>query len=129
MRPIKFRAWATKQKKMYYDVGFCSRDIEVYWYDPKLEEETVLGDRQENSLLQYTILMQYTGLKDKSGKEIYEDDFLGYNNYVYRVYYNEHIAAYGLIAIGNEAACSYPKFGEAEVVGNAFENPKLLEEK
>ena len=57
MREIKFRAWLLNEKRMHYIDGF---------YDPVMsynDEETC-------------IIMQYTGLEDKNGKEIYEGDIL-----------------------------------------------------
>lgn len=66
MREIKFRAWHPEEKKMWIDVGTdgCGGvilDTEYMGLKPLKGE---------------SILMQYTGLKDKAGKEIYEGDNL-----------------------------------------------------
>lgn len=60
MKEIKFRAWACYSKKMFYP------DSDDGW-------EIKNGKIQK---LPNTILMQYTGLKDKNGNEIYEGDII-----------------------------------------------------
>jgi hypothetical protein len=64
MREIKFRAWYKPTKVM----GEPETIQEMTSYTPSLD----LDDR--------FILMQYTGLKDKNGKEIYEGDILAYRS-------------------------------------------------
>ena len=140
MREIKFRAWVPKMKKMFYSVGFCSRGVEVYWYDPKMEEETVLGDRQENSLLQHVIPMQYTGLKDKNGKEIYEGDVVVVELLHYPGGGKEKLIGEYASAIIFQDGCfvfydgyeyhvpCQPCF-RTKIIGNIHENPDLLKEK
>lgn len=67
MREIKFRAWYKITKEMEYlkDTSW------PYWGDCILENSDADGKDTGN----YKI-MQYTGLKDKNGKEIYEGDII-----------------------------------------------------
>jgi uncharacterized phage protein (TIGR01671 family) len=64
MREIKFRVWWTKFKTMEPVGGY-------FW-----EEEGISGNNLEECCHSGFILMQYTGLKDKNGKEIYEGDIV-----------------------------------------------------
>ena len=70
-------------------------------------------------------LMQYTGLKDKKGKEIYEGDIV-------KVYYGNIIAEFKRDGDGNEYSSMYmlgydTSLEEGEIVGNIYENPELIE--
>jgi uncharacterized phage protein (TIGR01671 family) len=69
MREIKFRAWHPSTQ---------------YMYAPKTLEELSMGIRTNIADGYDTLkVMQYTGLKDKNGKEIYEGDVLGTRPYGY----------------------------------------------
>ncbi|MCK5607015.1 hypothetical protein KAR91_34345 [Candidatus Pacearchaeota archaeon] len=110
-REIKFRAWHPEHEEMVYfrpDV-IC---IDAY---QSLALVTLMEEKSE-------FLQQYTGLKDKNGKEIYEGDVLkgdddGNDAVVYKG--NKFI----LEPLGDD--CIY--WTRSEVIGNIYENPELLE--
>lgn len=78
MREIKFRAWHPKTKEM--------RDVETIDWDETgyLTEVTAgytWGEKFRPADFQQLVLMQFTGLKDKNGKEIFEGDVVKRSRY------------------------------------------------
>jgi hypothetical protein len=108
MREIKFRAWDEDNYR------WCERG-EIL--------QTLDGDWRSNFGEHGTLAFsQFTGLKDKSGKEIYEDDFVDINGERCEVKYNPpSFAAYN--AQKHEWNIQY---ADIEVIGNIYENPELL---
>ena len=105
MREIKFRKWSKNTKGEY-------RMKYVFDYD----------EMSKNPKYWDAIYMQYTGLKDKNGKEIYEFDILESG----RVVKYEQGGDYYTSWIGFEI----PEIDdEVEVIGNIYENPELLTKK
>ena len=73
------------------------------------------------------ILMQYTGLKDKNGVEIYEGDILSFSPFSNEVVFWEK----SYWALGKENGWSYPLYlmdsTQWEIIGNIYQNTELLE--
>ena len=130
MRDIKFRAWDKKKNDWFDDEGSLyielNGNINFGWNGEVMDDYT---DR--------VILLQYTGLKDKNGVEIYEGDFLmAGDDYLGVIKYHSTRAQFIGKNIGetfqeDEYDTLYTKngrFNSAKVIGNIYENPELLEE-
>ncbi len=129
-REIKFRAYSKKFKRMF-DV--VSIDFELETVCLKIPDimnyDIILCEFEEVDL------MQYTGLKDKNGKEIYEGDiakttFCFPNQNEERiglVYFDYTDLQWQLGEPCDWCSFSKEKFEECEVIGNIYENPELLE--
>jgi uncharacterized phage protein (TIGR01671 family) len=128
MKEIKFRAWDRERKRMLYDVVFAIHKNLI-----AVADQNCCGIGQngyftvifQNSLPRdQIVLMQYTGLKDKNGKEIYEGDIIvdSFNHYEKgKVAENTAEFWWEVIEYGLEDA-------ELEVIGNIYENPELLKD-
>ena len=118
MREIKFRAWAVEEEKMYYSPLMQEWD----GFDAWLRLDCENNDISEGSVK----LMQYTGLKDKNGKEIYEGDVLRFETGCLGVVIYEP-PSWGVDwgGVTNFGGIFYNK---AEIIGNIHENPELLKE-
>lgn len=113
MREIKFRAW-DKKGKVWLEWG----SFDLF--------QMLKNDRY--------VVVQYTGLKDKKGKEIYEGDILAF---IFPNNSNKGIApivweygCWNVTDFKNEAGSNniynlYPTT-DCEVIGNIKENPELL---
>ena len=119
MKEIKFRAWDKELNRMCDVIQLGVRDIIVNF----IEEDEISGflpiDRFE--------IMQYTGLKDKNGTEIYEGDivFDSHCEENGKVIFDE-----GCFAIEWETTIEdlFENCDIYEVIGNAYQNPELLKE-
>lgn len=123
MREIRFRAWHKASRRMF-DVNAISKT-------------TVEELRNGVSFRYYrddVVLMQYTGLKDKDGKEIYEGDVVGAfcDTQRFEIKYCEERGGYFLDSVvlcgGAEPApeCLGNLLDTVEVIGNIHDNPELL---
>ena len=130
MREIKFRAWLKYGKEIVdvEEIDFMNEVINYIDNDYENNEQEIIGAYFEN-----IELMQYTELKDKNNKEIYEGDIvklrashgIGVIKYSdeWGAFVVEYIKPRPLAVLG----MNYYK-EDIEILGNIYENPELIKE-
>lgn len=137
MREIKFRAWDNLDRIMFLNHSVSlSIGGEIFFLEKT--GEWVEVDKSDGRI----ILMQYTGLKDKNGKEIYEGDVLRFNSYslldaLLERSMNDHEGVIRWddervgfnVFIGDKSIPDLSKStddNQFEIIGNIYENADLL---
>ena len=126
-REIKFRAWHKDLKKMF-KIGQITLEKGTWNFEPNDRDFIGMSIPSQPSF----VLMQYTGLHDKNGKEIYEGDILkvyykGMSGVGYVEYDNDY-CEYKIIINTDKDYFSLWKSIDLEKIGNIYDNPELLGE-
>ena len=120
MREIKFRAWLVDvpngpRMEEWNPSFFSDMSPVTSWGDEFPTDDPSV------------VLMQYTGLKDKNGKEIYEGDIVQETGGLpCEVYWRDEVAGFEFVYAGNSWMPNVDAAGRwFEVIGNIYENPEL----
>ena len=127
MKELKIKAWLKKEKKMVSIIGIDFN----YEYIRYTEDDNLFNENYKTAEFKNIELLQFTGLKDNGGQELYEADVIKFNDGIDDIY--------GLISYDDEDGTyrvSYENITEHlsdleedfEIVGNIFENPDLHEQ-
>ncbi|KMT22989.1 YopX family protein [Clostridium cylindrosporum] len=130
-KDIKFRAWDKEEQEMIDHDDLQQKDGDC-WCVYNIITHAVNEDDD-------LVFMQYTGRKDKNGKEIYEGDIVegGFMNPLtnkfiskkYLIVYNSNGGYYKGELIGSTPyGDTWLQFIEGEVIGNIYEHPSLFKE-
>lgn len=126
MKETKFNVWDKILKQWLIYKPHPTWGVHLYYTQ----------DDTNNSELQWCIdsddfeVVQYTGLKDKNGKEIFEGDILEWNDLSFVVYWCDIDCGFGLEY--NKTTGPWHDFSKkeipkyCEIIGNIYENKELL---
>ena len=135
MREIKFRAWDKNDKRIFIDpqmIDFYNKKIGYMQYQTEYMPDTSYSIPVGFEEFEYSELMEWTGLYDKNGEDIYEGDivFESFGEKYYKVVFEngsfraefegdfeEH--SFDLIDVVAQGC---------ELVGNIYESPELIKE-
>lgn len=106
MKKVKYRSWVVDQKRMLHNFSMESNS---------------------DSVTEKRVLMQFTGFKDHSGREIYENDLLENELGLVTVIFDEEN---GWFSVEDDnyrmVLVDYIRENDFKVVGNIFESDELL---
>jgi uncharacterized phage protein (TIGR01671 family) len=126
MKEIKFRAWDVINKKMY-PVAFPIWNWIIEW---KIDFTNHTIEKIDSDWDDRPIVMQYTWLKDKNGKEVYEWDIVISQDvewvvkmvdWAFDIYKDDTKQYY------DDMRQIYFTESSMEIIGNIYENPELLQ--
>ena len=139
MREIKFRAWDKDNEFMVLQEGLM--DENNYFFNftnfGKLELLQLNDDDDDNGIKSTRtvncVWMQYTGLKDKNGKEIYEGDIINWTHGgetvdkgISQVVFNQDECAFEEWEVGKKNGFSIGMLWEIEIIGKIYKNLDLI---
>lgn len=131
---VKYRAWHKEEKKMLEVFGIDFTGLIAGGDEPAVffrkEEFDWVRDFEKPYIaiaLKNVELMQFTGLKDKNGKEIYHSDLLKCEEWIFEVIWDMGDGCWNYWIVSknwsNKMFCDPDR---SEVIGNIYENPDLL---
>ena len=126
MREIKFRAWDKVNKKFREDFSILID-----------REGSILDNKKDDYVNDDYVIQQFTGLKDKNGREIFEGDICRYK-FDAQPYQQLIVQSREFIFVITDIREIYriennrfivSNWNNVEVIGNVYESPELLEGK
>ena len=127
MKELKIKAWLKKEKKMVAIIGIDFN----YEYIRYTEDDNLFKSDYKVAEFKDIELLQFTGLKDNGGQELYEADVIKFNDGVDDIYglisYDDEDGTYR-VSYENITEHLSDREGDFEIVGNIFENPDLHEQ-
>ncbi len=113
-REIKFRAWDKKFKEMIFDIQTPNGPPQPYFFGYYLDNKGF-------------DIMQFTGLKDRNDKEIYEGDILYWEDFADDEYWAKYKVEIPNIFYTLEHLSDFKTEEDVEIIGNIYD-PELIKD-
>ena len=127
MKEFKMKAWLKKEKKMVAIIGIDFN----YEYIRYTEDDNLFNSDYKTAEFKDIELLQFSGVKDNGGQELYEADVIKFNDGIDDIYglisYDDEDGTYR-VSYENITEHLSEREGDFEIVGNIFENPDLHEQ-
>lgn len=127
MKEFKMKAWLKKEKKIVAIIGIDFN----YEYIRYTEDDNLFNSDYKVAEFKDIELLQFSGVKDKVGQELYEADVIKFNDGIDDIYglisYDDDEGTYR-VSYENITEHLSEREGDFEIVGNIFENPQLHEQ-
>jgi uncharacterized phage protein (TIGR01671 family) len=122
MKDIRFRAFDKKDGEMVTDIWIAPHYGWLVLSDNDAMSERVRPERDQ------WVIMQYTGLKDSKGTDVYEGDIVKRESEIGVVRWDNLVARFRVyMDDAMPMPRNYPLWSELlEVIGNIYENPELI---
>lgn len=122
-REIKYRIWIRDWAGgRMVNEGFAINENGKVYFKADESDMYILGYRGK----QDRVVMQFTSLKDKNGKDIYEGDILNIDNMKVPVEFYNGAFVVRYFSIPTTSYLSVFDSSDIEIIGNIYENPNLL---
>ena len=121
MRDIEFRAFNKKDKRFYeimLSLNFDGKACSATFMSTLGDEKIVPIDEFE--------LVEYTGLKDKNGKKIFEGDIVRHIGTTRTIQWDNYYLTLALSSGKSYISLTTDDASDIKIIGNIFENPELL---
>lgn len=121
---FKFRVWDdTRKKYAKQESLMCDFYID---YDGSLSLDYMIGDNIVGTSRHILIIESCTGLKDKNGNLIYENDLIDFYGKIYQIIWDSDFACFSIK--NNNSMHPISDITQSIILGNINENPELLEQ-
>lgn len=118
MRELKFKVWDKVKQNIYklQAISFDTQGLTPFAISLPGRSWEPVGKFE---------LLQWTGLLDANGIEVYEGDFIKITANLYQVTWNETTAGFVLLDLEDSSHQSISDVALGNVVGNIFQNPEI----